>query len=128
LLSTTATKKADNDDEISNCIRRRSQLPTKQTKGSNFNDIELNNLLLLIEALPMSNPEWEGVARDHTQKYPNKKKLENNLRLKFGKLWQMKVPTGDPNIPVHIREVKREREWNIEQDRYKATDEKKVRP
>jgi hypothetical protein len=102
-------KKADDeDDEASDCLGRRSQIPKKKTKGSNFNDIELNDLLQVIEArLPLSNPEWEGVARDHAQKHPHKKRVANNLRLKFGKLWQTKVPTGDPNIPVHIREAKR---------------------
>jgi hypothetical protein len=106
--STTATQKADgDDDEINDCLRCQSQIPTKRSKGGNFNNIDLNDLLLEIEArLPMSNPEWEGVAKDHTQKYPTKKRVAKILRLKFGKLWQMNVPTGDPNIPVHIREAK----------------------
>jgi hypothetical protein len=47
----------------------------------------------------------EAVERDHTQKYPTEKRVANNLRLKLGNLWQTKVATGDPNIPVHIWEA-----------------------
>ncbi len=97
-------------------IGRRSQQQPKKGKGTNFQAKELNDLLQAIEARkPISNPEWEAVARDHAQRYPTKHRAANNLKLKFARLWQTKVPTGDPNIPVHIKEAKRI--WQVIQAR-----------
>ena len=61
------------------------------------------------EIVPISAPEWEQVEQQHASRYPEANRSVEQLRKKFHDLARRNIPTGDPNIPVEVREAKRVR-------------------
>ena len=61
------------------------------------------------EVVPISAPEWEQVEQQHASRYPEANRSVEQLRKKFHDLARRNIPTGDPNIPVEVREAKRVR-------------------
>jgi hypothetical protein len=76
--------------------------------GPRFVDQELIHLNEAIgRILPLGSDEWNQVADEHAELYPNYNRGVDSLRRKFKEMCGAKVPTGDPTCPPHIREAKR---------------------
>jgi hypothetical protein len=58
------------------------------------------------EYLPISGAEWDLVANRHSSFHPELERTAEQLKKKFNKLSQTKVPTGNPTIPFTVREAK----------------------
>jgi hypothetical protein len=66
------------------------------------------------QILPLGPDEWEQVADTHLTFYPDCSRDSQSLRRKFQSLYNLQVPTGDPNCPPHVRKAKRLR-YRIEE-------------
>ena len=76
--------------------------------GRRFTITELENLNEVIsQVLPIGGEEWEEVANLHSQQYPEHQRDSVNLRRKFKEMYKVRIPTGDPECPEHIRTAKR---------------------
>ncbi len=67
------------------------------------------SLLEVIEAIiPIGNPDWDKILNkhEHASRYPTKDCTAESLKHKFQELACTKIPTGDPNMPPHIRKAK----------------------
>lgn len=74
----------------------------------NYTPDELASLNEVVEELlPISGAEWELVEHRHYSRYPDRERTGLQLRKKFNDVSTTKIPTGDPNIPPHIRDAKR---------------------
>ncbi|KAL3799247.1 hypothetical protein HJC23_012972 [Cyclotella cryptica] len=68
---------------------------------------ELEHVLESIsEYLPISGAEWDLVADRHSQFCPELERTGDQLKETFNKLSRMKVPTGEPNIPLAVEKAK----------------------
>ncbi len=80
----------------------------KGKRGLKFSTTELEHLLDAIEEfVPIGNPEWERVWNSHQTLYEEKERTVESLKRKFSEVARMKIPTGDPTCPPHIRRAKR---------------------
>jgi hypothetical protein len=80
-------------------------MPVK--RGTNFSTTELETFLEFNEEhLPIGQMEWETVEQRHSLLYPEQQRTIESLKRKFRKLYNTKAPTGNPNIPPHIRKAK----------------------
>ena len=76
--------------------------------GRRFTITELENLNEVIgRVLPIGGVEWEEVANLHSQQYPEHQRDSVNLRRKFKEMYNVRIPTGDPECPGHIKTAKR---------------------
>ena len=76
-------------------------------RGFNYSITEEENLLDIIdELLPIGQMEWETVEQRHSLLYPEQQRTVDSLKKKFRKLYNTKAPTGNPNIPPHVRKAK----------------------
>ena len=70
----------------------------------------INEILSLLEAisthLPIGSLEWEVVASQHNENFPDKERTGPSLRRNFSQLHKVKKPTGDPTCPVEVRYAK----------------------
>jgi hypothetical protein len=74
--------------------------------GPRFSVPEMESMLTSIEQyLPMGPEEWEAVADSHSLEFPNRE--AQSLRRKFQALYNVRLPTGDPLCPPHVRRAKR---------------------
>ena len=74
--------------------------------GPRFSVPEMESMLTSIEQyLPMGPEEWEAVADSHSFEFPNRE--AQSLRRKFQALYNVRIPTGDPTMPAHVRRAKR---------------------
>ena len=58
------------------------------------------------EHLPIGQMEWETVEQRHSLLYPEQKRTIESIKRKFRILYNTKAPTGNPNIPPHVRKAK----------------------
>ena len=58
------------------------------------------------EYLPISGAGWDLVANRHSSFHPELERTAEQLKKKFNKLSQTKVPTGNPTIPFIVWEAK----------------------
>ncbi len=56
--------------------------------------------------IPIGNPNWDKILNKHASCYPKKDCTAKSLKHKFQELARTKIPTGDPNMPPHIRKAK----------------------
>jgi hypothetical protein len=82
--------------------------PTKGKRGLAFTARELENLADTVEEIvPIGHTEWDRVRDKHNEIFPDQNRTTESLRRKFQWMVKMKIPTGDPNMPRHIRVAKR---------------------
>lgn len=84
--------------------------PPRQRVGSGprFSIAEMESMLTSIEqVLPIGPDEWERVADNHGSEFPNANREAQSLRRKFQALYNVRIPTGDPQCPAHVRKAKR---------------------
>jgi len=78
-----------------------------QSWGQQF---RINEILSSLEAisthLPIGFHEWEVVASQHNENFPDKERTGPSLRRKFSQLHKVKKPTGDPTCPAEVRYAK----------------------
>ena len=73
-----------------------------------FTTRELENLADTVEEIvPIGHTEWDRVRDRHNEIFPEQNRTTESLRRKFQWMVKMKMPTGDPNMPRHIRVAKR---------------------
>ena len=66
------------------------------------------------KVLPISGMEWDLVAICHSCFHPELDHTGDQLKKTFNRLAKTKIPTGDPNVPLHIFEGKEIRKLIIE--------------
>jgi len=77
-------------------------------RGPAFTARELENLADTVEEIvPIGHTEWDRVRDQHNEIFPDQNRTTESLRRKFQWMVKMKIPTGDPNMPRHIRVAKR---------------------
>jgi hypothetical protein len=85
---------ADEDDE-------------KKSKNMRFSNEELETLMDIVEeCLPIGKILWKSVESRYNLIFPERPREVDNIRHQFSKHANKKVPTENPNIPVHVRGVK----------------------
>jgi hypothetical protein len=88
---------------------------SRSGSGPRFSVAEMESMLTAIEQfLPMGPDEWERVAEWHNSEFPSTNREAQSLRRKFQSLYNIRIPTGDPECPAHVRRAKRLR-YSIEQ-------------
>jgi len=79
----------------------------KGKKGLAFTIRELENLADTVEEIvPIGHTEWDRVRDLHSKVFPEQNRTTDSLRRKFQWMAKLKMPTGDPNMPRHIRVAK----------------------
>ncbi len=79
----------------------------QRKRGFKFALSEIESLLKVVEAIiPIGNPDWDKLLNKHASCYPTKDCTAESLKRKFQELVRTKIPTGDPNMPPHIRKAK----------------------
>jgi len=63
-------------------------------------------LELAQEKIPISGEDWDELAREHYNRYPNKDRNGDSLKRKFYSLAKTKARTGDPTIPLAVAKAK----------------------
>lgn len=59
------------------------------------------------QILPLGPGKWEQVADTHVTLYQEAKRDVSSLRCNFQSLYNLQVPTGNPQCPPHVRHAKR---------------------
>jgi hypothetical protein len=78
-----------------------------QKRKFNFTLSKIESLLEMVKAIiPIGNPDWEKILNKHASRYPTKDSTAKLLKRKVQELARTKIPTGDPNMPPHIRKAK----------------------
>jgi hypothetical protein len=81
---------------------------------SYFSVAEMESMLTAIEQfLPMGPDEWERVAEWHNSEFPSKNHEAQSLRRTFQSLYNIRIPTGNPECPAYVCRAKRLR-YSIE--------------
>ena len=81
---------------------------TKGKRGLAFTASELESLAESVEDfVPISHTDWDKIRDDHSKYFPEQNRTTDSLRRKFQWMAKLKIPTGDPNMPRHIRVAKR---------------------
>ena len=79
----------------------------QQHKNTSSRINEILSLLNTISThLPIGSHEWEVVASQHNENFPDKERTGPSLRQKFSQLHKVKKPTGDPTCPAEVRYAK----------------------
>ena len=96
------------------CITNtKKSLPSSVTmargkRGFKFTADELESLAESVEEIvPISSTEWERVWNQHISFFPDRNRTAESLKRKFQEMARVKIPTGDPECPRHIRIAKR---------------------
>ena len=80
----------------------------KGKRGLAFTAPELENLAETIEEIvPISHTDWDRVRDQHNENFPEQNRTTDSIRRKFQWMAKLKMPTGHPNMPRHIRVAKR---------------------
>jgi hypothetical protein len=80
----------------------------KGKRGLAFTAPELESLAETVEeVVPISHTDWDKVRDQHNEYFPEQNRTTDSLRRKFQWMAKLKMPTGDPNMPRHIRVAKR---------------------
>ena len=92
---------------VSQVKKKKKRTARKDGNGSGrrlgYTQGELEYLLKLQEEIaPLYRTEWDLVQHKHEIRFPHTKKTVESLRLKFAELHKMKVPAGDPDIPIEV--------------------------
>jgi hypothetical protein len=75
--------------------------------NAKFTDEETQALLDAMRMIiPIGREEWEQVVTEFNHYFPLSRRGLENLRRKFNTMANKKIPTGDPNIPDHVKEAK----------------------
>ena len=78
-----------------------------QSWGQQFRLNEVMSLLdTVLTHLPIGSHEWECVASEHNENFPDKDRTGTSIRRKFAQLNKVKMPTGDPTCPAEVRYFK----------------------
>ena len=94
----------DADEETPSVPGRRRG---RTASAKNYSSTELETLLALAaEQLPISGLEWENKISTPHQARHNTGRSGESLKRKFDSLANTKIPTGDPDIPPHVRQAK----------------------
>jgi hypothetical protein len=79
----------------------------QQKRGFKFALSKIESLLEVVKVIiPIGNPDWDKILNKHASHYPTKDRTAKSLKRKFQELACTKIPTGDPNMPPHIRKAK----------------------
>jgi hypothetical protein len=82
-------------------------MPPKK-RGFKFTTRELESLAEAVaDMIPMSNTDWDNISEIHDANFPGLNRTSDSLKRKFQEMARTKIPTGDPNCPLHIRIAKR---------------------
>ena len=94
-------------------IVRQRQIPHRKTssatptRGGGFTQAEIESLLGACEqVLPVSGDEWTRVLSIRNVCWSGTNRREDGLHRKFAKLYNTRIPTGDPVISVEVRRAK----------------------
>lgn len=80
----------------------------KRSNAKNYSKSEVNWMLEgLQKFLPIGTMDWSDVKDHHDLKYEANERTVDSIRRKFLAMARVKMGTGDPLIPDHIREAKR---------------------
>ena len=80
----------------------------KGKRGLAFTAPELESLAETVEeVVPISHTDWDKVRDQHNEYFPEQNRTTDSLRRKFQWMAKLKMPTGDSNMPRHIRVAKR---------------------
>ena len=87
---------------------RQDQPPTFPKQGLlQPKQFRLNEVMSLLDTvlthLPIGSHEWECVASEHNENFPDKDRTVTSIRRKFAQLHKVKIPTGDPTCPAEVR-------------------------
>lgn len=81
-------------------------MPPKRGPGFSFEEVQF--LLDSIESiLPVGGIQWDAVTSEHERQFPELRRTKEALKRKFAALYNIKMPTGDPNIPLDVLRAKR---------------------
>ena len=88
------------------CIK--SKMPPKRKKrGTGFSHAEVITMLDIMEKhLPIGGDEWEAVAREHRETWPDTERCKDGIKRKCQNLYGRKEPTGDPTCPPSVKKAK----------------------
>jgi hypothetical protein len=79
----------------------------QEKRGFKFALSKIESLLKVVEAIiPIRNLDLDKILNEHASRYPTKDCTAKSLKHKFQELTRTKIPTGDPNMPPHIRKAK----------------------
>eukprot|EP00957_Ditylum_brightwellii_P204305 15338600-Ditylum_brightwellii.AAC.1 len=83
-------------------------MPKKTSRrGTLYTAINKRYLVTNIRLVkPISKGGWERVHFMHHTMYSNKNQTVESLRKCFANLHHTKVPSGDPSMPIEVREAK----------------------
>ena len=56
--------------------------------------------------LPIGSHEWECVASEHNENFPDKDRTGTSIWRKFAQLQKVKIPSGDRTCPAEVRHAK----------------------
>lgn len=59
------------------------------------------------DVLPIGGQEWEKVEALHLEHFPDSKRTSHSIKRKFQDMYRIRMPTGDPDIPVPVKRAKR---------------------
>ncbi len=57
------------------------------------------------EIVPISHINWESVRDQHNKNFSEQNRTTDSLRRKFQWMAKLKIPTGDPNVPLQIGRI-----------------------
>ena len=70
-----------------------------QSQRQQFRLNEVMSLLDTVQThLPIGSHEWEFVASEHNENFPDKNRTGTSIWRKFAQLHKVKIPTGNPNV------------------------------
>ena len=55
--------------------------------------------------LTIGGYEWEAVAREHGETWPDTERCKDGIKRKFQNLYRSKEPTGDPTCPPSVKKA-----------------------
>ena len=103
---------------------------TRTKRGSGYTQAEVLSLLELVKQYnPIASVEWENVVKQHKINFPAEDRKLDSIKRKFQELYQTKVPTGDPFVPIEVmmaKEIQKAREEKIEASDCEGTEDLEV--
>ena len=82
-------------------------MPPKKKRGTGFSHAEVITMLdIMGKYLPIGGDEWEAVATEHQQAWPDTERCKDGIKRKFQNLYRRKEPTGDPTCPPSVKQAK----------------------
>ena len=62
---------------------------------------------IIEEVLPISQMEWETVARKHAEDFGEQGRTSTSIRKRYQRVLKDVGPKGDPNFPSYVRLAKK---------------------